>query len=189
MSEAITSFTTVVPSWRPRITPLDTHEASSEQLEAMKVTTSNVKIGEFIRVLALDPETLLNLTPLLNGIISSPDGLSRAETELGAVSASLVNRSIYCAAAHSHQYNQLTDDDSLMDDIFSRGDSTDLSSRQNALWQFAANLSQCPPVGTAVDLTRLLENGLKLDEILDLILSASLFGWVNRLSQVLGDPV
>ena len=189
MSESITSFTTVVPYWRPRITPLNMYEASSEQLEAMKVTTSNVKIGEFIRVLALDPETLLNLTPLLNEIMFSSAGLSRPETELGAVSASVVNRSIYCAAAHSHQYNQLTNDDSLMDSIFSPGDSTALPPRQNALLQFATNLSQCPPVGTGVDLARLFENGLQMDEILDLILAASLFGWVNRLSQVLGDPI
>jgi alkylhydroperoxidase family enzyme len=31
--------------------------------------------------------------------------------------------------------------------------------------------------------------GLKDDEILDLILSTSLFGWANRLMHVLGDPM
>ena len=31
--------------------------------------------------------------------------------------------------------------------------------------------------------------GLQPDEILDLILSASLFGWANRLMHTLGDPV
>ena len=31
--------------------------------------------------------------------------------------------------------------------------------------------------------------GLDEAEILDLILSASLFGWANRLMHVLGDPV
>ena len=115
MSEPIRSFTTAVPYWRPRITPLDIEEASDEQLEAMKVTTSNTKIGEFTLVLALDPETLLHFTPLINGIMSGQGGLSRPETELGAVSASVVNRSIYCAAAHSNQYNQLTKDDAVMD--------------------------------------------------------------------------
>ena len=63
MSEPIRFFTTAVPYWRPRITPLDIEEASDEQLEAMKVTTSNTNIGEFTLVLALDPETLLHFTP------------------------------------------------------------------------------------------------------------------------------
>ena len=35
----------------------------------------------------------------------------------------------------------------------------------------------------------LRDAGLDEDEILDLILSASLFGWATRLMHVLGDPV
>ena len=64
MSEPIKSFTTAVLSWRPRITPLSIEEASDAQLEAMGVTTSSTNIGEFTLVLALDPQTLVHLTPL-----------------------------------------------------------------------------------------------------------------------------
>jgi alkylhydroperoxidase family enzyme len=35
----------------------------------------------------------------------------------------------------------------------------------------------------------LRDAGLSDEEILDLILSSSLFGWANRLMHVLGDPV
>ena len=189
MSEPIRSFTTAVPYWRPRITPLDIEEASDEQLEAMKVTTSNTKIGEFTLVLALDPETLLHFTPLINGIMSGQGGLSRPETELGAVSASVVNRSIYCAAAHSNQYNQLTKDDAVMDSIFSSGEAADISPRQKALLQFSSKLSKCPSEATKADVERLSDNGLDMDEVLDLVFAASLFSWVNRLSHVLGDPL
>lgn len=189
MSEPIRSFTTAVPYWRPRITPLDIEEASDEQLEAMKVTTSNAKTGEFTLVLALDPETLLHLTPLINGIMSGQGGLSRPETELGAVSASVVNRSIYCAAAHSNQYNQLTKDDAVMDSIFSSGEAADISPRQKALLLFSSKLSKCPSEATKADVERLSDNGLDMDEVLDLVLAASLFSWVNRLSHVLGDPL
>lgn len=189
MSEPIKSFTTDIPFWKPRISPLNMEEASAEQLESMRVMTANTKIGEFIRVLALDPETLLHLTPLLIGIMSDRGGLSRSDIELGAVSASVANRSIYCAAAHSHQYNQLTEDDSVIDSIFSIGKSDELSPRQKTLLQFATNLSHSPPDGTYSDIARLFDNGLNMEEILDLVLTASLFGWVNRLSQVLGDPV
>ena len=189
MSEPIRSFTTAVPYWRPRITPLDIEEASDEQLEAMKVTTSNTKIGEFTLVLALDPETLLHFTPLINGIMSGQGGLSRPETELGAVSASVVNRSIYCAAAHSNQYNQLTKDDSVMDSIFSSGEAADISPRQKALLLFSSKLSKCPSEATKADVERLSDNGLDMEEVLDLVFAASLFSWVNRLSHVLGDPL
>ena len=189
MSEPIRSFTTAVPYWRPRITPLDIEEASDEQLEAMKATTSNTKIGEFTLVLALDPETLLHFTPLINGIMSGQGGLSRPETELGAVSASVVNRSIYCAAAHSNQYNQLTKDDAVMDSIFSSGEAADISPRQKALLLFSSKLSKCPSEATKADVERLYDNGLNMDEVLDLVFAASLFSWVNRLSHVLGDPL
>ncbi|MCL0053680.1 peroxidase-related enzyme [Dehalococcoidia bacterium] len=189
MSEPIRSFTTAVPYWRPRITPLDIEEASDEQLEAMKVTTSNTKIGEFTLVLALDPETLLHFTPLINEIMSGQGGLSRPETELGAVSASVVNRSIYCAAAHSNRYNQLTKDDAVMDSIFSSGEAADISPRQKALLLFSSKLSKCPSEATKADVERLSDNGLDMDEVLDLVFAASLFSWVNRLSHVLGDPL
>ena len=189
MSEPIISFTTAVPYWRPRITPLDIGEASDEQLEAMKVTTSNTNIGEFTLVLALDPETLLHFTPLLNGIMSGQGGLSRQETELGAVSASVVNRSIYCAAAHSNRYNQLTKDDAVMDSILSSGEAADISPRQKALLLFSSKLSKCPSEATKADVERLSDNGLNMDEVLDLVFAASLFSWVNRLSHVLGDPL
>ena len=189
MSEPIRSFTTAVPYWRPRITPLDIEEASDEQLEAMEVTTSNTKIGEFTLVLALDPETLLHFTPLINGIMSGQGGLSRPETELGAVSASVVNRSIYCAAAHSDQYNQLTKDDAVMDSILSSGEAADISPRQKALLLFSSKLSKYPSEATKADVERLSDNGLNMDEVLDLVFAASLFSWVNRLSHVLGDPL
>jgi uncharacterized peroxidase-related enzyme len=189
MSEPIRSFTTAVPYWRPRITPLDIEVASDEQLKAMEVTTSNTKIGEFTLVLGLDPATLLHFTPLLNGIMSGQVGLSRPETELGAVSASVVNRSIYCAAAHSNRYNQLTKDDAVMDSILSSGVAADISPRQKALLLFSSKLSKCPSEATKADVERLSDNGLNMDEVLDLVFAASLFSWVNRLSHVLGDPL
>jgi uncharacterized peroxidase-related enzyme len=164
-------------------------EASDEQLEAMKGTTSNTKIGEFTLVLALDPENFLHFTPLLNGIMSGQGGLSRPETELGAVSASVVNRSIYCAAAHSNRYNQLTKDDAVMDSILSSGEAADISPRQKALLLFSSKLSKCPSEATKADIQQLFDNGLNIDEVLDLVFAASLFSWVNRLSHVLGDPL
>ena len=82
MSGPVKDFTTVVPVWQPRVTPVELEKATDEQLEAMKVTVSNTDIGAYTLVLALDPETLKERTPLFNGIMYSRGGLSRAETVL-----------------------------------------------------------------------------------------------------------
>ena len=189
MKEPIKEFTTSVPFWQPRVIPLELEDASDEQLNAMKVTVSNTKIGEYTLVLALDPETLQQRTPLFNGIMYGRGGLSRAETELGAVAASVVNRCIYCAAVHADRYNQLTKDQSVINSVFAEGENTELDERPTAILKFAAQLSNCPSDATKADTKRLADNGLNMGEILDLVLSASLFGWANRLMHVLGDPL
>ncbi len=187
--EPIKNFTTAIPHWQPRVTPVELQNATDEQLDAMKVTVSNTKIGEYTLVLALDPETLQQRTPLFNGIMYGRGGLSRAETELGAVAASVVNQCIYCAAVHANRYNELTKDESLTERIFAGSVDAETEPRINALLEFATKLSQCPPEATRADVERLIENGLSMGEVLDLVLSASLFGWANRLMHVLGDPL
>ena len=189
MSEPIKEFTAVIPYWEPRIEPVVLDDATEEQLDAMKVTVSNTAIGAYTLALAHDPETLSQRTPLFNGIMYSRGGLSRAETEMGAVAASVVNRCIYCAAVHANRYNQLTKDEAVMDSIFASGEEAELDPRQRAIMTFVYNLSQCPSSATKEDMAGLVANGLGMDEVLDLVLSASLFGWANRLMHVLGDPI
>ncbi len=189
MSEPLKDFTTVVPYWQPRVIPVELASATDEQLEAMKVTVSNTKIGEYTLVLALDPETLQQRTPLFNGIMYSRGGLSRAETELGAVAASVVNRCIYCAAVHANRYNELTKTETVIGSIFEPAEDSELDARTTALLDFATKLSKCPSEATKPDAERLIEVGLSMGEVLDLVLSASLFGWANRLMHVLGDPL
>jgi len=189
MSEPLTEFTTAIPFWSPRVTPVDLDEATEEQLDAMKVTPSDTGVSEYVLVLAHDPKTLKERTPLFNGIMYSRGGLSRPETELGAVAASVVNRCIYCAAVHSRRYNELTKDESVMESVLSKGEDAELDPRQSAILKFATKLSKCPSAAEKADVVLLIENGLEMDEILDLVLSTSLFGWANRLMHVLGDPI
>ncbi|MBL4720590.1 MAG: carboxymuconolactone decarboxylase family protein, partial [Alphaproteobacteria bacterium] len=92
MSEPIHEFTTTVPFWKPRVTPIVLKDATEQQLDALKVTPSNTKVSEYVLVLARDSETLKERTPLFNAIMYNRGGLSRAERELGAVGASVVNR-------------------------------------------------------------------------------------------------
>ena len=189
MSGPITEFTTVIPFWQPRVTPVELGKATEEQLEAMRTTPSDTGVGEYVLVLAHDPKALKARTPLFNGIMYSQGGLARAETELGAVAASVVNRCIYCAAVHSNRYNQLAKDETVIERIFDSGEDAVLDPRQKAIFKFATKLSKCPSEADNEDMKHLKEAGLGMDEIFDLVLTASLFGWANRLMHVLGDPI
>lgn len=189
MSEVLHEFTTTVPHWKPRVKPVDLTQASPEQLDALKVTPSNTKVSDYVLVLANDVETLKVRTPLFNAIMYNRGGLSRAERELGAVGASIVNRCVYCAAVHASRYNQLAKDETVVERIFSDGPEARLEARQAAIFNFAVKLSKAPSGATAEDMQALADAGLDQSEILDLILSAALFGWANRLMHTLGDPM
>ncbi|MCC5781129.1 peroxidase-related enzyme [Nitratireductor sp. B36] len=189
MSTIIHEFTTKIPGWRPRVQPIKLDEATPEQLDALKVTPSNTKVSDYVLVLANDVETLKVRTPLFNAIMYNRGGMGRAERELSAVGASVVNRCVYCAAVHASRYNQLTKNEQVMQAIFANGEEAELDERQKAIFLFAAKLSKAPSEATEEDMQALRDAGLKDDEILDLILSASLFGWANRLMHTLGDPV
>ncbi|MFK7891283.1 MAG: peroxidase-related enzyme [Granulosicoccus sp.] len=189
MAEIIHKYTRRVPRWQPRVKPVELAEATKAQLDALQVTPSNTKVSDYVLVLAHDVETLQVRSPLFNAIMYDKGGLGRAERELGALGASVVNRCIYCAAVHAQRHAQISGSDEITDAIFMLGEAAQLSERDQAIFRFAVKLSQSPPAADAEDMKALRAAGLGNDEILDLVLSASLFGWANRLMHVLGDPV
>ena len=189
MSRIVHKFTRTVPQWQPRVTPVDLQEATEEQLDALSVTPSNTKVSAYVLTLAHDVESLKVRSPLFNAIMYDPGGMSRAERELGAIGASMVNRCIYCAAVHADRHAKLEKDTAVTDELFAKGEKADLTPRNRAIFDFAHKLSESPVAADEADMAKLREAGLNDEEILDLILSTSLFGWANRLMHVLGDPV
>ena len=163
MSNILHDFTTTVPQWRPRVTPIKLEDATPDQLDALKVTPSNMKVSDYVLVLARDAETLRERTPLFN-------------------------HCVYCAAVHASRYNLLAKDVVVIARIFADGEDAELNPRQSAIFNFAVKLSKCPPDMTKADMETLTAAGLGPDEVLDLILSSALFGWANRLMHILGDP-
>ncbi len=189
MTKVITKFTRNVPHWQPRVTPVDLAEATEEQLEALQVTPSNTKVSEYVLTLAHDVESLKVRSPLFNGIMYVRGGMSRAERELGALGASMVNHCIYCAAVHAARHAQLEKSTEVTDRLFRDGVRADLGPRDRAIFDFAVAISDTPSKAGPEHMEALKAAGLDEAEVLDLILSASLFGWANRLMHVLGDPV
>jgi len=189
MTRVIHKFTRKVPHWQPRVAPVKLAEATQDQLDALKVTPSNTKVSEYVLTLAHDVESLAVRSPLFNAIMYDKGGMSRAEREIGALAASMVNRCVYCAAVHADRHAKLAKDESLTDALFAKGADADLAPRDRAIFDFARKAAEAPPAAEAADMAALRAQGLGEDEILDLILSAALFGWANRLMHVLGDPV
>ena len=189
MSETVHEFTAKPPRWRPYVTPVDLKQATAEQRDALKVTPSNTKVSDYVLVLAHDPESLSHRTPLFNAIMYGDQGLSRAERELGAVGASVVNRCIYCAAVHANRFIAMTKQPEVIEAVFRDGESVTLEPRQQAIFDFAAKLSHTPSRAEAQDITALKQVGMSDLEIVDLILSSAIFGWANRLMHTLGEPV
>ncbi|WP_439499920.1 peroxidase-related enzyme [Bosea sp. (in: a-proteobacteria)] len=189
MSTPVHDFTAQVPRWSPYVTPVDLETATAEQRDALQITPSNTKISAYVLTLAHDPESLKVRSPLFNAIMYGKGGLSSAERELGAVGASIVNRCVYCAAVHASRFNQLTKRTDVIEAIFADGTDAELEEHQQAVFDFAVRLSKTPSEATAADIAALRGLGLSQLEILDLILSASIFGWANRLMHTLGEPV
>jgi uncharacterized peroxidase-related enzyme len=189
MSEPIHRFTAVVPIWSPYVTPVELATATPEQLAAMKVTPSNRGISPYVLTLAHDPESLEVRSPLFNLIMYGKDGLPSAERELGAVGASIVNRCVYCTAVHASRFIGLTRREDVIEKIFADEREARLEPRPQALFDFAAKLSTTPIEATAADAQALADAGLDALEQLDLVLSAAIFGWANRLMHTLGEPI
>jgi uncharacterized peroxidase-related enzyme len=189
MTDVIHKFTKTVPHWRPRVTPVALSEATPEQLAALQVTPSNTKVSDYVLVLAHDVETLAVRSPLFNAIMYDQGGLSRAERELGAIGASIVNRCVYCAAVHASRHAQLEKSDAVTDAILAAGETVKLDPRNQAILDFSIRLSRAPSEAGPDDIAALRAAGLTDDEVVDLVLSAALFGWANRLMHVLGEPV
>ncbi len=190
MSRVVRGFTRRVPHWRPRVAPVRLEEATEAQIDALRVTPSNTKVSDYVLTLAHDVESLKVRSPLFNAILYDPGGMSRAERELGAIAASMVNRCVYCAAVHADRHAKLEKDTDRHRRALRQGRRCgsrparpgDLRLRPQAV----GGASEPPDPRTW---RRLRDAGLTDAEILDLILSSALFGWANRLMHVLGDPV
>lgn len=188
MSEPVHAFTTEPLDWHPYVTPVELAAASPRQLDALKMTPSNKGVSPYVLVLAHEPEMLAERTPLFNDIMYSEGGLSRAGRELGALGASVVNRCVFCAAVHAARYIQLDKKPEVVAEIYARETKADLPDHEQALFDFAVDLTSNPGDVGGYHLYHLREKGLSDLEILDLIHSVAIFGWANRLMHTLGEP-
>ena len=184
MTDTIPQVTLKPLTWTPHLPPVEIEAATPRQLEAMKVTPSAKKVSPYVRTLAHDPDSYVARTVLFNAIMYAEGGLNRADRELGALGASLINgckhlRQRACPPAcpadrHRHDLRPLcraprcAEPARCGDHGFRRGPD-----------RHAAD-------GGPVPCRALRAQGMEDAEIQDLIHSIAIFGWANRLMHPLG---
>jgi uncharacterized peroxidase-related enzyme len=187
MTDAVHDWTLDELEWHPYLAPIALGEATPDQREALKETPSGRKVSAYLLTLAHDPEILRERSPLFNDIMYSRGGLSRAERELGALAASVVNRCVYCASVHAGRYNVLSKRPEIVEAIYADETQAELPVREQAVFDFAVDLTRRPGAIGPEHLARLREAGLGDLDILDLIHAVAIFGWANRLMHTLGE--
>jgi len=189
MSKPMLNFTHGELEWAPWITPVDAGAATEEQRQALKITPSSRPVGAYSLVLAHDPGSLAERSPLYNAIMFGARGLPRADRELGAVATSQVNGCSYCASVHAKRFVELTKEPDVIDRLYAEGLQAPLAPRRKAIVEFSAKLARDPVSMDQSDLVPLRAQGLTDAEILDLVQAVAMFAWANRLMQSLGEPV
>ncbi|MCA1335146.1 peroxidase-related enzyme [Pseudooceanicola marinus] len=184
MTDTIPQVTLKPLTWTPHLPPVEIEDATPRQLEAMKVTPSAKKVSPYVRTLAHDPDSYVARTVLFNAIMYAEGGLNRADRELGALGASLINGCKYCANVHARQHARLTGTATTSALFAGRRDA--LNPRDAAIMDFAEALTATPPTADQSHVEALRAQGMEDAEIQDLIHSIAIFGWANRLMHPLG---
>ena len=179
-------FTSEVLDWKAWLEVLKPETATPEQQHVLEVSHPKAKTMDFYLLLARQPQVLLERSQAFNAIMYAPGGLSRAEREVAATAVSRSNGCVYCASVHAQRFEQLAKRNDVMAQLFDDPDTAGTNARERAIIQASLVLTRAPGSFGKQHLQPLRDAGLSDLEILDMLHSAALFGWANRLMLNLG---
>jgi uncharacterized peroxidase-related enzyme len=146
-------------------------------------------VSDYYLFLVHQPAILQQRSEAFNAIMYAPGGLSRAERELSSLVVSRINGCVYCASVHAQRFEQLAKRNDTVAQVFEEPRTSGTTDRERAIVQFSIRLTEAPENLGPDDIRPLKDVGLNDGEILDLIHTASIFAWANRLMLNLGEPV
>ena len=179
-------FTSETLDWKAWLPVLDPATATPTQQKVLEVSHPKAKTMDFYLLLGRQPEVLLERSQAFNAIMYAPGGLSRAEREVAATAVSRSNRCVYCASVHAQRFEQLAKRNDVMAQLFDDPDTAGTNARERAIIQASLVLTRTPAQLGAGHIQALRDAGLSDLEVLDMLHSAALFGWANRLMLNLG---
>ena len=191
MSESldIQGFTNRTLGWKAWLPTLDPAHASPAQQAVLEESHPQAKVSQYYLTLIHQPEVLRQRSLAFNAIMYAPGGLSRAERELASAVVSRINQCVFCASVHAQRFEQLAKRNDAIAQVFADPHTAGTTPREQAIVQFAIDLTLTPGELPPERLLALREQGLNDAEILDLIHAIAIFAWANRLMLNLGEPV
>ncbi|EPE3623209.1 CMD domain-containing protein [Serratia marcescens] len=180
------AFSTEELSWTARLPPIDTEAAAAEQLDVLDQSHPQARAESYYLLLAHDAAALRERNGVFNGINAEGYGLSSRLKALATLAVSRINGSRYCAATVAHELQ----DDGLVQALFAglpQGLAFTEDTVKRAVIHTAAELTRAPEKFTPQSVQPLFNSGLNQAQALEVILTAALYAWENRLRQTLGD--
>jgi uncharacterized peroxidase-related enzyme len=191
MSTTIRShgFTNETLEWDSWLDTVDLAAATSEQIAVLEESHPKAKVSDYYLCLVHQPRILRERSTAFNAIMYAPGGMPRAERELSSTVVSRINGCVYCASVHAQRFEQLARRADTIEQVFEDPHTAGTTARERAIGRFSIDLTVAPADLSADDIDALTDAGLSDAEILDLLHSAAIFAWANRLMLNLGEPV
>ncbi|MDT3250201.1 peroxidase-related enzyme [Serratia sp. root2] len=179
-------FTEEELAWQSRLPPITLEDARAEQLDVLDQSHPDARSEPYFLLLAHDAPALRERNGVFNSINADGYGLSARLKALATLAVARINGSRYCASTVAQDIQDGALAGALFTDINRGLESSDNPVIQ-AVIRVAADLTRTPEKFTPRSVQPLFNSGLNQAQALDVILTAALYAWENRLRQTLGD--
>ncbi len=171
----------------PWIRVVDEPEAQGDLARIYEaIREARGKVANILKVQSLLPETMQQHLELYVALMFRPGGLRREQRELIATVVSVLNDCAYCTRHHAEALNFYWKDEERLQKLLEDYRQVELSPKDRAIVEYAAQLTRSPSSVTEQDVQTLREAGFSDEEILQANLIVSYFNFVNRVALGLG---
>ena len=143
-------------------------------------------VDNILKIHSLNPESLAAHVKLYRTLMYGKSPLRRTDREMIAVVVSTINQCHYWIVHHGEGLLKLTKNEALVNQLKSDYTLADISSKQMAMLNYAAKLTERPADVFARDIDLLREVGFKDRAILDINQIVAYYAYVNRIADGLG---
>ncbi len=185
----IEGFTNATLDWASWLPIQDKNTLTEAQERILATSHPKAKESDYYMLLIQAPELLEQRSLVFNALMYAPGGASRAERELASTAVSRVNGCVYCASVHAQRFEQLAKRNDVIVQLFEAPSTAGTSARERAIVQMSIALTQAPATFGAEQVQPLLSSGVTPEQVRDIIGSAAIFAWANRLMLNLGKEV
>lgn len=152
-----------------------------EEIRGTRGKIANIFLAQGLNAAALKAHLDLYLA-----IMYGSSKLNRSQREVIATVVSVRNHCDYCVAHHSEALTRLVKDSAVAESLKQDMNSAKLDEKNRKMLTFSVKLTERPNDMEEEDLRRLRDAGFSDSEILDTVLVASYFNFVNRIALALG---